>query len=176
MLDKDYRFASIINKKALKSTILFSDIYFLVVFGILVKLIGLQALFFILLIPIWIAISIGLVLFYLQHNFEGVYFDDSYGWNFAKSALLGSSFCKLPAILNWFTCNIAYHHIHHLNTRVPYYKLPRCFADLSELQTPKIITLKSIPSLFHLKLYDYKQGKFVTFRQARKHMSQPEQR
>ena len=68
--------------------------------------------------------AIGVWLFYVQHQYENTYWERHKDWNYMEAALYGSSYYKLPAVLNWFTGNIGYHHIHHLSPRIPNYLLP----------------------------------------------------
>jgi acyl-lipid omega-6 desaturase (Delta-12 desaturase) len=108
--------------------------------------------------------ALGLWLFYVQHQFEGAFWARSADWNYTAAALQGSSFYKLPRILQWFTGNIGFHHIHHLSPRIPNYHLQRCHeAD------PFFSTLTSVPLLASLKfltfrLWDEQRKAFVGFR------------
>jgi omega-6 fatty acid desaturase (delta-12 desaturase) len=86
-------------------------------------LIGFKQYLMIQLPVIWIAGAIGIWMFYIQHQFDEVYWERDPEWNYVASALLGASFYKLPRILQWFSGNIGYHHIHHLSPRVPNYYL-----------------------------------------------------
>src|SRR6266700_997616 len=86
-----------------------------------------------LIIPHFIASCIGSYLFYAKHNFPGVSFNDNSGWTYDKAALESSSFMKTNPVMAWFTANIGYHHIHHLNARIPFYRLPEAVAAIPEL-------------------------------------------
>src|SRR4051812_6380627 len=88
-------------------------------------------------IPHFIACSIGSYLFYCQHNFPGVTFADNAGWTYEKAALESSSFMRTNWLMAWFTANIGYHHIHHLNSRIPFYRLPEVFREVPELHSAK---------------------------------------
>ena len=106
----------------------------------------------------------GIWLFYVQHQFETVYWDNSTEWSFVKAALDGSSFYKLPRILQWFTGNIGFHHIHHLSPRIPNYKLEKCHRENSVFQqTPPITLLKSLESL-RFRVWDEDSKKLISFR------------
>ncbi len=85
-------------------------------------------------LPFVIAGCMGSYLFYAQHNFPTVRLKDEDGWTFEGAALESSSFMRMPAVFHWFTGNIGYHHIHHLNARIPFYRLPEAFESLPELQ------------------------------------------
>jgi omega-6 fatty acid desaturase (delta-12 desaturase) len=102
---------------------------------------GFWALFFALLLPYTLATALGSYLFYVQHNFPDVTFRDSAGWTYEGAALDSSSFLRLPRLMHWFTGNIGYHHIHHLNAKIPFYRLPEAMRALPELQHPKSSSL-----------------------------------
>lgn len=110
----------------------------------LVWFVGWQALLLTLVIPLFIASAIGAYLFYAQHNFPGVSFSDNEGWTYEKAALESSSFMKTSAVMGWFSANIGYHHIHHLNSKIPFYRLPEVIRDIPELQSPKTTSLSPV--------------------------------
>lgn len=107
-------------------------------------------------IPFFIADAIGTYLFYAQHNFPGVSFSDNAGWTYDKAALESSSYMKTGPIWAWFTANIGYHHIHHLNARIPFYRLPEVMKMLPELSRPKTTSLWpwDIIRCLRLKVWD----------------------
>jgi acyl-lipid omega-6 desaturase (Delta-12 desaturase) len=119
-------------------------------------LFGWPALLLTQVIPHFIATAIGSYLFYAQHNFPGVSFNDKAGWTYEKAALESSSFMKTGPIMAWFTANIGYHHIHHLNARIPFYRLPEVLAEIPELQTPRTTSLHplEIVRCLRLKVWD----------------------
>ncbi len=102
--------------------------------------------------------------FYVQHQFEGVYWSRNDQWDFHQAALKGSSYYKLPGLLQWFTANIGFHHIHHLSCPVPNYHLEACFKNITELQQPIRVTLGQSWRLISLKLWDEDQQKLVGFK------------
>ncbi len=102
---------------------------------------GWLALGLTLLVPFLIAGALGYYLFYAQHNFPGVVFKDKGGWTFEGAALESSSHLKTNPVMAWFTGNIGYHHIHHLNHRIPFYRLPEIHRAIPELQQAKTTTL-----------------------------------
>jgi omega-6 fatty acid desaturase (delta-12 desaturase) len=116
-------------------------------------------------IPIvFISSAIGVWLFYIQHQFEGVCWFRHNQWDVMKAALLGCSYYKLPNALHWFTGNIGIHHIHHLRTAIPNYNLQQCFNETPQLQDINVLTIrKSMQSLW-LNLWDEDQQKLVSFR------------
>ena len=114
-----------------------------------------------------VAGSAGFWLFYIQHQFEGVYWEREEQWDYTAAALKGSSFYKLPRILQWFTGNIGYHHIHHLSARIPNYNLERCHKAHQMFQgVPPITLLASLQSL-KFRLWDEQHKKLVGYRHLR---------
>jgi omega-6 fatty acid desaturase (delta-12 desaturase) len=113
-----------------------------------------------------VAGSAGIWLFYVQHQFEGVYWERSGNWDYTAAALRGSSFYKLPAVLRWFSGNIGFHHIHHLSPRIPNYNLKRCHESDPMFATVRPVTFLSSLKSFTYRLWDERRGKLVGFRHA----------
>jgi acyl-lipid omega-6 desaturase (Delta-12 desaturase) len=111
--------------------------------------------------------AVGLWLFYVQHQFEGVYWQRRTQWSFAEAALKGSSFYKLPRVLQWFSGNIGFHHVHHLSPRIPNYNLERCHRAVALLQSAKAITLLSSLRAFTYRLWDEQRGRLIGYRRLR---------
>jgi acyl-lipid omega-6 desaturase (Delta-12 desaturase) len=111
--------------------------------------------------------SVGVWLFYVQHQFEGVYWDRREDWDYTTAALQGSSFYKLPKILQWFSGNIGFHHIHHLSPRIPNYNLERCHKAEPLFQTVPAVTLFSSFKSFTFRLWDEQRRKLVSFSHLR---------
>lgn len=111
--------------------------------------------------------SAGVWLFYVQHQFEDTQWSRSDDWNHEGYALHGSSYYKLPSILNWMSGNIGVHHVHHMSSAIPFYRLPQVLKDHPELQDISRITLWQSFKFARLKLWDEAQEKLVTFREAR---------
>ena len=116
---------------------------------------------------IYIASVVGTWLFYIQHQFKGVYWIHDSEWDQVSASLFGASFYDLPAILRWFTGNIGYHHIHHLRPRIPNYMLKEAQESVPEVQGVKPITLRSGFSSLRLNIYDEELGTLVSFRAAK---------
>ncbi|MFC2015577.1 fatty acid desaturase [Chloroflexota bacterium] len=112
---------------------------------------------------ILIAGALGIWLFYVQHQFEGVYWARDGAWDYAEAALKGSSFYKLPKVLQWFTGNIGLHHIHHLRPRIPNYSLQACYDGVPAMQDVQPLTLWKSLGCLRLRLWDEKEGKLVGF-------------
>ena len=125
---------------------------------------GLQQFLMVQLPVILIATSIGGWLFYVQHQFEDTYWQHQNHWEFHTAGLLGSSYYDLPKLLRWFTANIGLHHIHHLNSKIPNYKLQQCFDENPELQRITRISLWQSLRCPSLKLWDEDQQRLVGFR------------
>jgi len=113
-----------------------------------------------------IASSVGTWLFYVQHQFEDTYWENTPEWDYTLAALKGSSYYKLPLVLQWFTGNIGFHHLHHLSPRIPNYNLQACHEQNPALQQVVQLTLKSSLQTAWLTLWDEKQRKLVTLREA----------
>lgn len=124
---------------------------------------GWQGWFFTQLIPCLIAFGIGSYLFYAQHNFPDVTFNDNAGWTYEKAALESSSFLRTSKIMAWFTANIGYHHIHHLNARIPFYRLPEVYAGIKALQQPRTTSLtpREIFRCLRLKVWDVEAQRMI---------------
>jgi acyl-lipid omega-6 desaturase (Delta-12 desaturase) len=104
------------------------------------------------LLPFFIAGALGAYLFYAQHNFPGVILKDKEGWTYEGAALESSSYFKTNPIMAWFTGNIGYHHIHHLNHRVPFYRLPELYRDIPELRQARTTSFHPMEILRCLRL------------------------
>jgi len=134
----------------------------------LILLMGWRAFLMIQLPIIYIATVTGVWLFYVQHQYEDVIWTRQADWDYRKMALEGSSFMKFPRLLQWFSGNIGYHHIHHLSPKIPNYKLERCHKENELFKEIKAITF--VPSLrtMSLRLWNEQTGRLISFRQLRK--------
>ncbi len=108
--------------------------------------------------------ALGVWLFYVQHQFEDTYWREHPEWSFHRAALEGSSFYDLPPMLHWFTGNIGFHHVHHLASRIPNYRLKECFQRVPELQHVTRLTIRSSLRCARLHLWDEDEGRLVGFR------------
>ena len=166
-----YRFPSP-RMKALKnyrSNVYWTDLAIAVLIGVLIWLVGLKT-FLLIQFPITIITSsTGAWLFFVQHQFEDTYWADGENWNYAYAALAGSSYYKLPKVLQWFTGNIGFHHIHHLSPRIPNYMLEKCHKENPDFrEAAKVLTFSSGFKSVLLSLWDEKQKKLVSFRQMKR--------
>lgn len=128
---------------------------------------GIKAYVLIQLTVMLVAGSVGIWMFYVQHQFEDAYWERGEEWDYTAAALQGSSFYKLPKILQWFSGNIGFHHIHHLSPRIPNYNLERCHLANPLFQQVKPITLFSSLKSFSVRLWDEKEKKLVGYRHLR---------
>ena len=129
--------------------------------------IGLGAFFLVHLPIVLIAGAAGVWLFYVQHQFEDTYWRDRPEWSFQQAAVHGSSFYDLPRILHWWSGNIGFHHIHHLSSHIPNYRLPECFRAHPALADAPRLTLWSSLRCARLKLWDEQRKKLIRFRELR---------
>ncbi len=113
-----------------------------------------------------IAAAAGTWLFYVQHQFERTYWEHTPQWDFTLAAMHGSSYYKLPKVLQWFTGNIGFHHIHHLSPRIPNYNLEECHEQNPLFQRVVQLTLRSSLATASLALWDEERRRLVTFREA----------
>jgi acyl-lipid omega-6 desaturase (Delta-12 desaturase) len=121
-----------------------------------------------LIVPFTIAMGLGAYLFYAQHNFPSVKLRDPAEWSHVYAALHSSSFIRMGGLMRWFTGNIGYHHVHHLNARIPFYRLPEAMAGIAELQSPgdTSLELRDIAACLRLKLWSREQNRLVSFEGA----------
>ena len=135
--------------------------------GALCWLLGWRAYLLVELPTIMLAGASGIWLFYVQHQFEDVYWENSGAWSYADAALHGSSYLKLPKVLQFFSGNIGLHHVHHLCARIPNYHLQRAHDENEIFHGVPVLSLGDGLRAVRLKLYDERQGRMVTFAQAR---------
>jgi omega-6 fatty acid desaturase (delta-12 desaturase) len=109
----------------------------------------------------------GVWLFYVQHQFEGAYWERRADWDFVDAALRGSSYYRLPRVLQWFTGNIGFHHIHHLSPAIPNYSLEGCHMASPVFQSVRAVTLWSSLSSLSFRLWDERRKRLVGFRRLR---------
>ena len=121
-------------------------------------------------LPFFLSHMLGSYLFYAQHNFPGVEFRKNAEWSYTHAALESSSFMKLDPFTQWVTANIGFHHIHHLNSKIPFYRLPEAMAAIPELQKAKVTTLrpKDMIACLRLKVWDTEQNRMIGFDEMEK--------
>jgi acyl-lipid omega-6 desaturase (Delta-12 desaturase) len=141
-----------------------TNIFVLAMAASISLVIGLKAYLLIQVPIILIGHSIGLWLFYIQHQFDDVSWERENKWDYKVSAITGSSFLKLPAVLQWFTGNIGYHHVHHLSSRIPNYYLEKCHNENEIFKQVKPIKLFSTFRALTLGLWDEANRRMISFR------------
>jgi omega-6 fatty acid desaturase (delta-12 desaturase) len=115
-----------------------------------------------------IGTAVGVWLFYVQHQFENVYWERHERWDFIRAGMQGSSYYRLPKLLQWFTGNIGFHHIHHLNPRIPNYLLEKCQCEIQRFQEIEPLNLLTSLRSLTLRVWDEKQRKLVGFRSLKR--------
>ncbi|KOP70053.1 fatty acid desaturase [Bacillus sp. FJAT-21351] len=137
------------------------------VYALLCWGIGWQAFLLVQAPILFVAGSLGIWLFYVQHQFEDSYFENEKEWDYVKAAVDGSSYYKLPKVLQWVTGNIGFHHVHHLAPRVPNYNLEKAHESTPPLQKATIITLSTSLKSLRFRLLDQKNKRFVSFKEIK---------
>ncbi len=137
--------------------------------ALVVVTLGWQAWLLCIFIPFFIACGIGSYLFYAQHNFPSVTFKDNTEWKYEISAMESSSHMKMSRFMQWVTANIGYHHIHHLNARIPFYRLPEVMDAVPELQKAGVTSLapREILACLRLKVWDPERNRMIGFKELR---------
>lgn len=125
---------------------------------------GLSSLILSWILPFTISHGVGSYFFYAQHNFPGATFEENNNWDYTKAAIDSTSFMVMNPIMNWFTGNIGYHHVHHVNHSIPFYRLKEAMAQMPELQSPKTTTLhpRDIIACLKLKVWDPEIGQMTS--------------
>jgi len=153
------------------SSVWWTNFWLVVVITLICWLIGWQTYLLIQLPILLISSTIGIWLFYVQHNFDPTYWEGHEAWEFVKAGLQGSSFYKLPLILQWFTGNIGFHHIHHLSSKIPNYNLPKCYDENPMFQVRPLTIRASLKSL-SLRLYDEEQKMMIGWDGLKRYQTQ----
>ena len=135
-------------------SVLFVNLLIIGVVLVAARSIGWRAYILVQLPIMWMAGASGIWLFYVQHQFEGVYWARKNEWDALRAAMEGSSYYKLPSVLRWFSGSIGYHHVHHLGSRIPNYRLKECYDAIPELQAKLPLTIRKSLSAIRLKVWD----------------------
>lgn len=147
-----------------KMNVYFTNLMILLMAVLISLVIGIKAYLLIQLPIILISHSMGLWLFYIQHQFDGVYWERTGKWDYKTSAIMGSSFLKLPAVFQWFTGNIGFHHVHHLSSRIPNYNLEKCHNENAIFKDVKPIVLFKTFRVLTLSLWDEAAKRMISFK------------
>lgn len=150
-----------------------TDLAIAAVCGLLIYLVGLAAFLLIQLPIVMIGASVGVWLFYVQHQFERTHWERNTDWSHESAALHGSSYYDLPRPLMWITGNIGIHHLHHLSSRIPFHRLPQVLEDHPELKEVGRLTLWQSLRCVRLTLWDEDAKRLVSFRDVRRRLTPP---
>ena len=161
------RFSTRGAKKRERVSVAFTNLALLLVVVVASATIGLKTYLLVQFPVIAIAGAFGLWLFYLQHQFENVYWARHEFWDPMRVALEGSSYLKLPKTLQWFTGNIGLHHIHHARPTIPNYNLQQCYDNVPAFQAVEPLTLRTSLHSASLSVYDESQKRLISFRALR---------
>lgn len=128
---------------------------------------GIPAMGYGIIIPSLVMYAIGGYLFYAQHNFPGVRLQESEAWDYFEAALHSSSHIRMNRLMNWITANIGYHHVHHVNSRIPFYRLPEAMQAMPALRSPRVTSLRpaEIWKCLQLKLWDAERGRLISMKE-----------
>lgn len=149
------------------ASVIGTNIALVVLYTVLIWTVGLERFLWVQLPMVAIAASIGVWLFYIQHQFEETFWQPDEDWDQHDAALYGSSHYALPGILPWLTAHIGVHHVHHLYSRIPFYHLPKVLKDFPELAEVRRITLWESLKCINLRLWDEDAKRLVSFSEAR---------
>ncbi len=163
-----HRFFEKVAGKRERSSVIWTNIALAAVIGWIILEIGWAAFVLVELPILLIACSSGVWLFYVQHNFDPTYWERHADWEFFNAGMDGSSFYKLPRLLQWFTGNIGFHHIHHLSPKIPNYKLEECHNENPVFQIEPLTIRRSLQSLF-FRLWDENEKMLVGWNVLKKY-------
>ncbi|MBW8782375.1 MAG: fatty acid desaturase [Verrucomicrobia bacterium] len=166
------RFSSPTAKLRERQSVWFMNLALLAVAAGMSALFGLSTYLLLQLVVITVAGSAGVWMFYVQHQFEDAYWEHTEEWDYTEAALKGSSFYRLPKVLQWFTGNIGFHHIHHLSSRIPNYNLERCHNSHPMFNQVKPITILTSLKSLNFRLWDEQSRKLVGYRLMRERRKQ----
>ena len=158
-----HRFTSKISGRRERNNLYVTNLGMLALYGSLWLAMGLKSLLLILAPIMIIGGAVGVWLFYVQHQYEETYWRNRGEWDYATSALLGSSYYKLPRMLQWFSGNIGFHHIHHLSPKIPNYKLQRCHEENPLFQESPVLGIRTSLKSASMKLWDEDRQRMVGF-------------
>ena len=144
-----------------------TNVSIILLYTLLILIIGWQAFLMIQLPILFVSGMLGIWLFYVQHQFEDSYFEDEEKWDYVKAAIDGSSYYKLPKLLQWVTGSIGFHHVHHLSPKVPNYNLEKVHDSTPLLQAATTITIRSSLKALRFRLWDEKSKTFVSFQEIK---------
>jgi omega-6 fatty acid desaturase (delta-12 desaturase) len=157
------------TRRRLRNSVFATDAALVVVVGALCWSMGWEDFLVVWAPAALLAGSVGIWLFYVQHQFEGAYWQRQGEWSYDEAALHGSSYLKLPKLLQFFTGNIGLHHVHHLNPRIPNYNLQRAHDENAIFASVRAVSIRDGFVAVKFKLWDEETGQLVTFAEAGLH-------
>jgi len=163
-----FRFIRKPMSRSIRNSVHLTNLLILITAAGLILLMGWRSYLLIQIPVIYFASMAGVWLFYVQHQFEGVIWTRTADWDYRKMALEGSSYLKFPKILQWFSGNIGFHHIHHLSPKIPNYNLEKCHKENQIFQRIQPVTFVPSMRTLSLRLWDEKMHKLISIRQFRK--------
>jgi omega-6 fatty acid desaturase (delta-12 desaturase) len=155
------------QRPRIRKSVLWTNLGLAIIVGTFCALIGWRDFLLVWAPPALLAGAAGVFLFYVQHQFEDAYWESAETWDYADAALRGSSYLRLPKVLQFFTGNIGLHHVHHLSTQIPNYELERAHRANAIFEDVPVLSLADGLRAVRLKLWDEGSGRLVTFKQAR---------
>lgn len=161
------RLSSRDKRRRLRNSIILTNLAVGALVAAQVLLFGIGAFLLVQLVPAFLAGMAGVWLFYVQHQYEDVYWESGGNWSYAEAALQGSSYLKLPKVAQFFTGNIGLHHVHHLSAKVPNYNLQRAHDELEVFHDVPVLTARDGLKAIRLKLIDPESGRLVTWAEGR---------
>jgi omega-6 fatty acid desaturase (delta-12 desaturase) len=161
------RLSSRDKRRRLRNSIILTNLTLAAALTALCLAFGVPTVLLVQIVPAYLAGMAGVFLFYVQHQFEDVYWESGERWSYADAALEGSSYLKLPKVLQFFTGNIGLHHVHHLNARVPNYNLQAAHDENEVFADVPVLTIRDGLKCVRLKLIDTDSGRIVTWAEAR---------
>lgn len=158
-----HRFVRKDSRKPAARNVYLTNAVLFTIWGTLCLTIGVKAFLMIWLPITMISGALGIWLFYVQHQYENTYWRSGEEWDYVTAAVMGSSFLKLPRLLQWFTGNIGFHHIHHLSPKIPNYKLEQCHNETPMFQEAVVLNIRQALKTASLRLWDEQHQKMVGF-------------
>lgn len=162
-----FRYFAPYDKTKEKQSVIITNIYIILYSVLMASFMGWPAYLALQFSILFFAQVFGVWMFYVQHQYEGVYWKRQNDWDYFDSAMEGSSYFKLPKVIQWFTGNIGFHHIHHLSHSIPNYNLERCMKENELFQNPGTITFWSSLKSAFLNIYDERNEELISFRTYR---------
>lgn len=169
-----YRFNRRAARRKERLNTYLTNLLLVVLYSLLIWAIGWQAFLLVQGPVFFVSGLVGIWLFYVQHQFEDSYFENEEEWSYVKAAVEGSSYYQLPKLLQWITGNIGFHHVHHLNPKVPNYHLERAHNETPPLQKATTITLATSLKSLRFRLWDERSKAFVSFSDLKRMPDQPQ--